>query len=163
MADDKGVGGAKTFSIHSAAGAPVLLSQANSTRAIALDSVTNLAEPFQPQTPVAFGGDSRTRIMLFATNLALAEGETVAAVTSDAEDVSRFRYPLTVEYVGAVPGQTWMTAVVVRLNDNLGDAGDVLVGISYHGMASNRVRLAFRMLKGSFRRSSPSLIRTSNA
>jgi len=86
--------------------------------------------------------------MLFATNLALAEGETVAAVTSDAEDVTRFRYPLMVEYVGAVPGQTWMTAVVVRLNDNLGDAGDVLVGISYHGMASNRVRLGIGHIGG---------------
>jgi hypothetical protein len=34
-----------------------------------------------------------------------------------------------------------MTAVTVRLNDNLGDVGDVLVGITLHGATSNRVRI----------------------
>ncbi len=142
------VGGAKSSILSSALAAPVLLTQTNSTRGIALDSVMNVAEPFQPQAPVAFGNDTRTRVMLFATNLTLAEGETIAAVTSDAEDVTRFRYPLTVEYIGAVPNQTWITAVVVRLNDNLGDAGDVLIGITYHGMTSNRVRLGIGHIGG---------------
>lgn len=75
-----------------AAGAPVLLTQASSTRAIALDSVTRLAEPFQLQSPVSFGSDSRTRVMLFATNLTLAAGETSAAVTAEAEDVTHAHY-----------------------------------------------------------------------
>ena len=143
-------GGANRFSIgFAAAGAPVLLTQASSTRGIALDSVTGLAEPFDPQTPVAFAGDARTRLMLFATNLTLAAGENAAAVTAEAEDAQFQRYPLTVEYVGAVPGQSWMTAVVVRLNDSLGDdVGDVLVGITYHGMTSNRVRLGLGHIGG---------------
>ena len=109
------LGGARS-SAFVAATAPVLLTQVGSTRGIALDSVTNLAEPFQPQSPVPFGTDNRTRVMLFATNLALAAGENASAVTADAEDVTRFHYPLAIEYVGAVPGQTWMTSVVVRLN-----------------------------------------------
>jgi hypothetical protein len=135
--------------ISSAAGAPTLLTQTSSTRAIALDSVTRLAEPFQLQNPVAFGSDSRTRVMLFATNLTLAAGENASAVTADAEDVTRLHYPLTVEYVGAVPGQTWMTAVVVRLNDSLaGESGDVLVGITYHAVTSNRVRIGIGHLGG---------------
>ena len=141
-------GGAKIFSVSSAAGAPVLLTQASSTRAIALDSVVGLAEPFPLHSPVAFGGDGRTRLMLFATNLTLATGENASAVTAEAEDVTRLRYPLTVEYVGAVPGQSWMTAVVVRLNDGLGDVGDVLVGITYHGMTSNRVRIGLGHIGG---------------
>ena len=137
------------LSISSAAGAPALLSQTNSTRAIALDSVTRLAEPFPLQNPVAFGSDSRTRVMLFATNLALAAGENAAAVTADAENAARVRYPLTVEYVGAVPGQNWLTAVVVRLNDSLAaDTGDVLIGITYHDAASNRVRIGIGHLGG---------------
>lgn len=41
-----------------------------------------------------------------------------------------------------------MTAVVVRLNDNLGDSGDVLVGISYQGMTSNRVRVGIGHIGG---------------
>ena len=142
------VGGAKSLAISSAPGAPVLLRQGNSTRGIALDSVMNVAEPFQPKAPVAFGSDTKTHVMLFATNLTLAEGENSGAVTSEAEDVIRFRYPLIVEYVGTVPGFPWMTAVVVRLNDNLGDVGDVLVGITYHGMKSNRVRLGIGHIGG---------------
>jgi hypothetical protein len=144
-------GNANIFSASQAAGAPVLLTQASSTRAIALDSVAKLAEPFSPQTPVAFGNDARTRLMLFATNLTLAAGENASAVTADAEDAARLHYPLIVEYVGAVPGQTWMAAVVVRLNDNLGergDVGDVLIGITYQGMTSNRVRVGLGHIGG---------------
>lgn len=141
-------GGANIFSVSFAAGAPVLLTQASSTRGIALDSVTNVAEPLPLQSPIAFGGDGRTRVMLFATNLTLATGESASAVTADAEDATRFRYPLTVEYVGAVPGQSWLTAVVVRLNDSLGDVGDVLIGITYHGMTSNRVRIGLGHIGG---------------
>jgi hypothetical protein len=69
-------GTANRFSVGFAAGAPVLLTRTSSTRAIALDSVTGLAEPFQPQNPVPFGNDARTRLMIFATNLTLAQGET---------------------------------------------------------------------------------------
>ncbi len=133
--------GSHCLSTTSAAGAPVLLAQPGSTRGIALDSVTKLVEPFSLQTPVAFGTDTRTRVTLFATNLSLSNGEPYSIVTADAEDGSHIHYPLTVEYVGAVPGQTWMTAVVLRLNDNLGDVGDVLVGLTYHGATSNRVRI----------------------
>jgi len=103
-----------------------LLTQTNSTRAIALDSVTSRSEPFQLTAPVQFGTDSRTRVMLFATNLTLNPGETASAVTAEAEDAAHMHYPLAVEYVGAVPDFPWMTSVVVRLNDSLGDVGDEL-------------------------------------
>ncbi|MDQ2855498.1 MAG: heme-binding protein, partial [Acidobacteriota bacterium] len=118
--------------------APVLVTQANSTRAIALDSVTESTEPFALNERVAFGADDRTRVMLFALNLPVTDA---GAVTSEAEDGALFQYPLTVEYVGVVPGFPWMSAVVVRLNDNFGDVGDVLVGITYQGLHSNRVRV----------------------
>lgn len=145
--------GQKRFSVSSAAvGAPVLLTQSSSTRAIALDSVTRLAEPFQLQNSVSFGSDARTRVMLFATNLTLGVGENASAVTADAEDFTYAHYPMTVEYVGAVPGQAWMTAIVVRLDDNLGgnfgNIGDVLVGITYQGMTSNRVRIGIGHIGG---------------
>jgi hypothetical protein len=41
-----------------------------------------------------------------------------------------------------------MTAVTVRLNDNLGDVGDVLVGINLHGAISNRVRIGIGHVGG---------------
>src|SRR5262245_49976360 len=131
-----------------AAGAPVLLTRTNSTRAIALESTLRTAEPFPLTAPVPFGTDGRTRVMLFATNLTLDPGEGPSTVTAEAQDGAFVRYPLTVEYVGAVPEQSWMTSVVVRLNDNLGDVGDVLVGITWHGMTSNRVRLGIGHIGG---------------
>ena len=130
------------------ASAPTLMARSNSTRAIAVESINLLAEPFAPTAPVAFGPDNRTRVMLFASNLNLLQGETASAVTADAEDVNHTHYPLTVEYVGSVPSFTWMTAVIVRLHDSLGDVGDVLVGITLHGATSNRVRVGIGHVGG---------------
>jgi uncharacterized protein GlcG (DUF336 family) len=128
---------------------PVLVSEATSTRAVALESATRVREPFALNSPVRFGADARTRLMLFAMNLHLAAGEGASALTADAEDASHHVYSLAVEYVGAVPGQEWMSAVVVRLNDQLAeDAGDVLVRITYKGASSNRVRVGLGHVGG---------------
>jgi uncharacterized protein GlcG (DUF336 family) len=128
--------------------APTLVSEATSTRAIAVESVTHAHEPFAPTSAVIWGNDNRTRVTLFALNLSLQPGETAAAVTAHAEDGAHNIYGLTVEYVGAVPEQEWMTAIIVRLNGATGDVGDVLVGISYHNLASNRVRLGIGHVGG---------------
>lgn len=118
-----------------------LISEETSTRAVAVDSVTQTREPFATTSQVTWGTDNRTRVMLFAMGLSLQPNETAAAVTADAEDGAHRIYSLTVEYVGPVPEQDWMSAIIVRLNDQMADVGDVLIGISYHGVASNRVRV----------------------
>ena len=79
--------------------------------------------------------------MLFATNLSLQSGDTASAVVAEAEDGAHRIYPLTVEYVGPVPDQAWVSALIVRLHDEMNDVGDVLVRITYRGQASNRVRV----------------------
>ena len=127
------------------AGAPVLLTKANSTRGVAVESTSLLAEPFPVTAPAPFGQDTRTRVTLFATNLSLLPGETV---TATAEDGNHIQYPLTVEYVGSVPSLSGVTAVTVRLHDTLGDVGDVLVGITVHGSTSNRVRIGIGHVGG---------------
>jgi uncharacterized protein (DUF1800 family) len=121
---------------------PVLLSQAASTRAIALESVTFRAEPFSPTTSPAFSTDTRTRICIFAMDLELLPGEGANAFSSDVQDGSGKLYPLRVEFVGQVPNFPGITMIVVRLADDLGDAGDVLLRVNLHGMSSNRVRVA---------------------
>jgi hypothetical protein len=131
-----------------AAPAPELLTEANSTRAVALESVTWMREPFQPTQRIPFGTDARTRVMLFAKNLELLPGEGASLVTAEAEDAQHTRYPLTVEYVGRVPNYDWLSAVIVRLHDNLDDVGDVLVQISYKGMQSRRVRVGIGHVGG---------------
>lgn len=128
--------------------APVLISKINSTRALAVESTSRLAEPFTPSAAVPFSQDNRTRVMLFATNLTLLPGETAASVTATAEDGNHIQYPMKVEYIGSVPGLSGVTSVIVRLDDNLGDVGDVLVGITLRGMTSNRVRIGIGHVGG---------------
>lgn len=144
------------FRLYSAratgAASPTLLTRSNSTRGIALESPTFRSEPFDPTAAVSFYSDNRTRVMLFGSDFGLLPGEGPSAVTADAEAMStngqRIHYPLLVEHAGAVTGFEWITAVVVRLNDNLGDVGDVLIGVTVHGVSSNRVRIGIGHVGG---------------
>ncbi|PYS24520.1 MAG: hypothetical protein DMF72_04710, partial [Acidobacteria bacterium] len=65
---------------------PTLLTEGNTNRAIALDSVTLVRDPFPISTLLNFGPDQRTRVMLFATGLELMTGENISVVTAQAED-----------------------------------------------------------------------------
>ena len=121
---------------------PILISQAANTRAVAFESVTMKAEPFPLTATVAFSPDTRTRICFFAMDLELLPGEGTNAFTSDVQDASGKIYPLKVEYVGQVPNFPGITMIIVRLADDLGDTGDVLLRLNLHGMSSNRVRVA---------------------
>jgi hypothetical protein len=127
---------------------PVLLSEADSTRALALDSVTRSREPFASESTIAWSADRRTRITLFAMNLALGAGEDASALTAGAEDGAGRRYALKVEYVGAVAGAPLISEVVIRLSEDLNDVGDVLVWIGYRGLSSNRVRVGLGHVGG---------------
>jgi len=119
----------------------VLLSDASSTRAIALESVTLKAEPFGLTSSVKFSNDTRTRICIFAMNLELLPGEGASAFSADAQDAAGKRYPLRVEHASTVPGFPGITMIIVRLADDMGDLGDVLLSLNLHGMSSNRVRV----------------------
>jgi uncharacterized protein (TIGR03437 family) len=124
--------------------APTLLTEANTNRAVALDSVTFQRDPFAVTTLLNFSPDQRTRVMLFATGLELMPGESISVVTAQAEDSAHLIYPLTVEYVGKVPNFDWLTQVNVRLPDGLAGKGDVLVSVSVRGAMSNKVIIGIR-------------------
>ena len=121
---------------------PILISQSTSTRAVAFESFSMKAEPFPLTATVPLGSDTRTRICIFAMDLELLAGEGVNAFTSDAQDATGKIYPLRVEYIGQVPDFPGITMIVVRLADDLGNVGDVLLRLNLHGMSSNRVRVA---------------------
>lgn len=129
------------FTFAHAASSPVILTEPNSTRAVALEAVTLRKEPFSPTMPVPFSTDTRNRIVFFVMNLDLFAGEGANALTADAEDSSKRHYAFKVENVTPVPGYEWMSQVTVRLSDDIGEVGDVLVRINLHGMSSNRVRI----------------------
>lgn len=59
--------------------APILATEENSQRAIALDSVTFVRDPFSVTNLNYFGTDRRTRIIVFSTNLSLTPDIVVNA------------------------------------------------------------------------------------
>jgi hypothetical protein len=124
--------------------APTLLTEENTNRAIALDSVTFIRDPFPLTTVNNFSLDQRTRITLFALGLELLPGEDISVVTAQAEDAGQRIYPLKVEYVGKVPGFDWLTQVVIRLPDDFLNAGNFLVSVNLRGAVSNKVVIGIR-------------------
>lgn len=121
--------------------APLLIAEEGTDNAVAVEPVTRARDPFHLTQVPAFSADARTRVMLFAQNVQLLPGETVSALTAAAEDAAHNVYPLTVERIDPVPGFEWMSAVVVRLSDQMSNStGEVLVGVTLRGVTSNRVR-----------------------
>jgi hypothetical protein len=122
---------------------PVIITDANSTRAIALESLSRLRDPF-PVTTVSFitGADTRTRVLFFVMNLDLLPGEGANALTADGEDSNHKLYKFKVEDVRPVPGFEGLQQVVIRLSDDIGDVGDILLRLNLHGVSSNRVRIS---------------------
>lgn len=136
------------FSLVEAASGPTILSDASSTRAIAFEAVTYRREPFPLVMPVQYSADTRNRIVLFLMNLDLMAGEGANALTADAEDSTHRHYTFAVENVTPFPGYEWMSQVTLRLSDDIGDVGDVLLRINLHGISSNRVRVAIGHMGG---------------
>jgi glucose/arabinose dehydrogenase len=123
---------------------PVLISEVGSDSAIALDSVTMIRDPFPLTDLFNFSADNRTRLMLFGMNMQLIAGENSVAVTARAEDASLNVYPLTVEFVGQVPGFDWLTQLNVRLPDNTPSGQTLFVSATLRGKTTNKVRVQIK-------------------
>ncbi|HEY3025348.1 MAG TPA: PQQ-dependent sugar dehydrogenase [Pyrinomonadaceae bacterium] len=124
--------------------APLLLTIEGSDRAIALDSVTLLHDPFSLLGNNNFSSDHRTRIMLFALHAQLGAGEDASAVTAEADNAGTV-IPLTVESVRTVPNFDWLTQVVVKFPPQFSTGGggpqDVKVRIRLRGANSNQAEI----------------------
>lgn len=123
---------------------PALATEDNSDSAIALNAVTLIRDPFPLTDPYNLSSDNRTRVMLFATNLILANGENASFVSARAEDAQMNIYPLTVEYVGPVPGFNWLTEIVIVLPGNLPSGQSVLVSATWHTQTTNKARIRIK-------------------
>jgi len=124
---------------------PVLLTQPNTSRAVAIHSTLFNREPFTVKTPVNLGSDQRTRIMLFTTNLELLAGETASAITVRAVDSRGNSYTLPVEQVLKFSNLNWLTTLVVRLPDDTTISGDLLINVSIRGAVSNNGLIAIKI------------------
>lgn len=127
---------------------PRLISDTGSTRAVAFESPIFKGEPFPLTATVPFSTDTRTRICIFAMDLELLPGEGANAFSADVQDSSGKLYPLRIEFMGQVPGFPGITMFIVRLADDIGDVGDVLLRLNLHGLASNRVRMGIGHVGG---------------
>jgi hypothetical protein len=121
-------------------GTTTLLTEDGTSRALALDSVTQTRGPFPIVATSNFSADKRTRVMLFTSNLGINQGENFSAVTVQAQDVALNNYTLQVESVGQVPGLTQVSYVIVRLTDQL-PGGDLNVTVTAGGKTSNKALL----------------------
>ncbi|HLM23526.1 MAG TPA: PQQ-dependent sugar dehydrogenase [Pyrinomonadaceae bacterium] len=123
---------------------PMLVTETGSDNAIALDSFTRLRDPFSLTNPFNFSSDRRTRLMLFAMNMDLLPGENSSAVTARAEDATMNVFPLTVEFVGKVPGFDQFTQIVVKLPDNTPSNQSLFVSATLRGVTTNKVSIRMK-------------------
>jgi glucose/arabinose dehydrogenase len=135
IADNQGVGTIVDDDI------PLLATEENSQRAIALNSMYFFRDPFSITNPPFFGSNQRTRVALFATNLNVTPGLVVTAEAVDSQLVTR---PLAVEFVGSLPAFLGFTQLNVRLPDGITVAGDLQVTITVNGRKSNVVLIGVR-------------------
>jgi hypothetical protein len=115
---------------------PVLATEPNSQRAIALDAVTFVRDPFAVTNLNYFSADKRTRIALFVTNLVVTPG---LSVTAQAVDSQQSVHPMSVESVALVPTIPGHTQITVKLPDGIVNAGDLQISIIVRGKTSNSV------------------------
>ena len=114
-------------------GSPVLISEADSTRAVFRvlnGSRTKSSRVIQP--------GRNTIVTFFITNLELLDGEAANAFRAEFEDSRHYRFPLKI--VSFEPTTNSVYALSVLLPSDIGSVGDVLVRVTWRGMSSNRVR-----------------------
>jgi uncharacterized protein (TIGR03437 family) len=121
----------------------ILFTESNSERAIALDSVTLVRDPFSISSPHNLSGDQRTRIMMFSSNLSLLPGDSVTDVTAQAEDAQHQRYELAVEFVGRTGQFEWLKQIIVLLPAQV-STKTLWIRISYRGAVSNPAMISLR-------------------
>jgi hypothetical protein len=117
---------------------PLILTEENSSRAAAVDSVWLLRDPLSLGNGFNFSSDQRTRIMLFATGIELAPGEALSAVVVQLEDSQNRIYPLVVEDIRKVPNFDSLSQIVVRLPDAIESEGEFRISITFRGTTGNK-------------------------
>jgi Calx-beta domain-containing protein len=114
---------------------PILATEQNSQRAIALDLVTFIRDPFPLNNFNYFGPDHRTRISLFTTNLIVTPALVVTAQAMDSQNTT---YQLPIESIRSLPNAVGLAQIIVKLPDGI-SAGDLRLSITARARSSNVV------------------------
>jgi len=115
-------------------------------QAAAFDAILFVRDPFpvvNSSNLFSLPGDANTRVLIFVTNLQLAQGETAAAVTVNLIDSLNQTYNIPAQDVRSVPNQAF-TQVTFRLPNNL-PVGTCQIKVIAHGGASNTATLRIKI------------------
>ncbi|HZI61872.1 MAG TPA: hypothetical protein VFD62_14240 [Pyrinomonadaceae bacterium] len=112
----------------------------NTGRALALDSVTTMSEPFRLIAPLPLSTDGRNRITFFVVGVLLGPAD-LPFVTVQAEDSQERLFDLPVEATARAKNFRWMSQVTARLPDTLGGAGELKVSVQVRGLVSNKASI----------------------
>lgn len=131
---------------------PILLSLNDSTRALAVTKKGSAKVNFSRVEAQAFAPNSK--IVLFVTNLDLmdSEGANAFRVYVEAANGRNFRFPVL--DIQPVPTQKGLYALTALLTDEIGywepptADGDLLIGVTWRGLISNRVKLGLGQMGG---------------
>lgn len=138
---------------------PILLSEPNSTRALAVKPSRSRGT-VMPTKAVsqAFSIGKGSKVVLYLTNLDLLDGEGANAFRVFATDAKGTQFKFRVENLEQITkGQDGIYALTVTLYDDLGywgqpeANGDVLVNVTWRGLTSNRVRLGLGKIGGNIK------------
>lgn len=114
-------------------------------QAAAFDAILFVRDPFpvvNSSNLFSLPADPNTRVLIFVTNLQLAQGETASAVTVNLIDSLNQTYNIPAQDVRSVPNQVF-TQVTFRLPSNL-PVGTCQIKVIAHGLTSNTATLRIK-------------------
>jgi uncharacterized protein (DUF1800 family) len=138
---------------------PILLSENNSTRALAV-KLTKSRVVSMPNKVIsqAFPVGKKSKVVLYLTNLDLLPDEGANAFRVFAQDAGGTQFRFRVESLEQLSkGQNGIYALTVTLYDDLGywgqpaADGDVLINVTWRGLTTNRVRLGLGKIGGTIK------------
>lgn len=135
---------------------PILLSAADSTRALAVREGGKLFNDRLPAAQTA-AFELNSRVILYVAGIELMNGEGANAFRVYAEDARGRRYRFPVLNLGLADRRNNIYALTVELRDELGGwgeplaKGDALVSVAWRGLTSNRVRLGLGQTGGALK------------
>jgi hypothetical protein len=124
--------GSYTVTLTNNPAALVLLTQEGTNRAVALDSVTQVREPFSKVGYLNFSSPPVTRVMLFTSSFTVNGGDVF---TVQIGGVS-----VPIESYGAVPGLSQASYITVVLSNSV-PTGDLDVNFTLRGVSSNTAKI----------------------
>ena len=135
---------------------PILMAAKESSRVLAQSF--DEREKIAPTKITARAFDLNSKILLYVSDLHLLKGEGANAFRVYAEDSRGHTYRFPVVDIQPMPGLRNVHAITVLLKDELGywappaADGDVLVYVTWRGLASNEARLGLGTMGGDLRK-----------